>query len=534
MTIPAIRSMIKSHWLEILGLALLFVALRWNNFNAPFIRDEGEYAYAAQLLIHGVMPYDHAFIQKPPMVIYSYGLANLLLPDEFWSPRLLAYLSVALATLLLGYVARLEFGKGFALPAMALATPMILLPGIEIFPANTEMFLLLPLLATFATYVHARQHGQNLKFWLAAGFSGATTLCFKYTALPLIAFVFVVWLLESWRQTRDWRVVGRYFLVAVFGGVLAVILELGIFLIHDGGYHLWECTVLFNRQYLHSATFNLDHLRTSIENYWHNWPVLFFIPWAIFLRPAPRTWFWLGAFACAVVATSASSYGQYYVPLMLFWALLSAVGIGRLAACLARWPALSGRWVRGLLTLLVLILILRPDAPWMALSPEHFAERKMAGYPFIGSLTVARRVDELSGPDDFVYVAGSEPQTLVYAHRFSPTRFITSYPLMIPSAVAGKYQREAMNDLLVRPPKLIVFPLPGNSWLRQTQTPPEFLNFLQQYLNQNYQIIGGYLPGPHDGHWSEPLTKSDLANASLVLYERKQPPDGNSTNAALR
>ena len=68
---------------------------------------------------------------------------------------------VALATILLGFIARKEFGDGVAWLAMLLVTPMILLPGLDQFPANTEMFLLLPLLATFAIYVHARHCGQK-------------------------------------------------------------------------------------------------------------------------------------------------------------------------------------------------------------------------------------------------------------------------------------------------------------------------------------------------------------------------------------
>ncbi len=63
-----------------LGLGALFLILRWNNYDAPLGRDEGEYAYSAQLLIQGIAPYQHAFIQKPPMVIYSYALSELLLP----------------------------------------------------------------------------------------------------------------------------------------------------------------------------------------------------------------------------------------------------------------------------------------------------------------------------------------------------------------------------------------------------------------------------------------------------------------------
>jgi dolichyl-phosphate-mannose-protein mannosyltransferase len=510
-------------WLGVLGVVLLFTALRWNSCSAPLIRDEGEYAYSAQLLIHCVAPYEHAFIQKPPMVIYSYALANLLLPDVFWSARLLAYLFVALATVLLGYIARQEFGKDFALPTMWLATPMILLPSVDQFPANTEMFMLLPLLATFAIYVCARHCGHKPKYWLAAGFLGVTTLCYKYTALPLLVFVFAVWSVELWRQTHDARLFRLNWLAAVIGGFLAVILELGYFFIHDGGARFWECTVIFNRYYVASNNFSMAYFWSRIGIFWNNWWVLFFVPWAAFLQPIPRIWFWLSAFACAFLATSASGYAQYYIVIMPFLALLSVVGIRAMAARIAKWSVTSSRWIGSLLTIIVLLLIIRPEVPWLTCTPERFAEVKMDGYPFSGSKAVAKRVAELSAPGEFVFVAGSEPQILFYAQRFSPTRFITAYALMIPTAMTRKYQLEAIGDLQEHPPKLIVFTPIKNSWLRQTATPPDFPDFLEQFLRQNYVLIGGYLPYKQKGVWSEPLATNEVADANLLLFMHKPP-----------
>ena len=92
--------------LGILAIGVLFVALRWQSCDAPLTRDEGEYAYAAQLLGSGLAPYEHSFLQKPPMVVYSYALAGMVAPKLFWAPRLLAWLFVAGATLLLGCIAR--------------------------------------------------------------------------------------------------------------------------------------------------------------------------------------------------------------------------------------------------------------------------------------------------------------------------------------------------------------------------------------------------------------------------------------------
>ena len=187
-------------WAGVLGLAVLFVTLRWNNYNAPLMRDEGEYAYSAQILQQGVAPYQHAFIQKPPMVIYSYVFAFLFAPHTFWAPRVLAGICVVLATLLLGLIARLEFGRGVALPAMFLVTPMLLLPEVEQFVPNTEMFMLFPLIATVAVYTYSRNRGHKLLYFFSAGFLGGVAFFYKYTALPLLLFVYINWLIEVWRS----------------------------------------------------------------------------------------------------------------------------------------------------------------------------------------------------------------------------------------------------------------------------------------------------------------------------------------------
>ncbi|MFZ0917282.1 MAG: hypothetical protein WAN04_10350, partial [Candidatus Udaeobacter sp.] len=166
--------------LGLVGLLVLFAALRWNSYDAPLIRDEGEYAYAARLLLQGHVPYEQCFVQKPPMIIYSYALAELLAPRVFWLPRVLAGLCVAVSTGLLGYIAHKEFGPGVAIPAMWLVTPMVLLPGLEQFTANTEMFMLLPMMGVVALYVCGR-HSNNGGgwIWFAAGSLSAIALCYK-------------------------------------------------------------------------------------------------------------------------------------------------------------------------------------------------------------------------------------------------------------------------------------------------------------------------------------------------------------------
>ena len=509
-------------WLGVLGIIALFVALRWNSYDVPLTRDEGGFDYCARLLVQGLMPYEHAFEQKPPLVIYSYALSNLLLPQFFWSARLLACLFVALATALLGYIARLEFGRGYALPAMWLMTPMVLLPGIGQYWASVEMFMLFPMLATVAIYCYSRQHGHDPKHWFWAAFLAVTTLLYKYTALPVLAFTFAVWFVEMFQKAPDRSFIRRCLIFAAAGAATAVVMEIGCFLAHDGGKQFWECTVLFNRSYVASGVFGPDKLVLWFKIFWENWWILFFLPWAGLLLKNRRVWFWLGIFGCAIIATGMSAYGQYYVVLMPFWALLCALGVRALALRFNEGPKKTA-WLASLLVTVVVLLTIRTDVPWLLCRRERFAAAKMAGLPFIESQLMAARVAQLSSPDDFVFVAGSEPEILCYARRFSPTRFVTIYPLMVPGSLARQCQQEVIRDLLKHPPALIVYVIASNSWTRHDNTPSDFFTFFNGFLKQNYKMNCCYMPDDQKSRSSDLVTGGDLTNASLVLFTHKPP-----------
>src|SRR5947209_14482711 len=61
-------------WL-LLGLAILFViVIRIRLREMPLERDEGEYAYAGQLMLQGVPPYKEAYNMKLPGTYAAYAL----------------------------------------------------------------------------------------------------------------------------------------------------------------------------------------------------------------------------------------------------------------------------------------------------------------------------------------------------------------------------------------------------------------------------------------------------------------------------
>jgi hypothetical protein len=511
-------------WLGVAGLAFLFVLLRWNNFNAVLIRDEGEYAYAAQLLLHGRLPYEDSFLQKPPMVAYSYALAGLLAPNVFWFPRLLAAAFAALATVLLGFVARREFGPGAALPAMWLMTPMILLPELDQTIANTEMFMLLPLLATVAVYVHGRRGNGGPAHWLAAGVFAALAVCYKYTTLPLLAFVFAAWSFEERRAGKSPRAIAGHCLAALAGGTGAAAIVLAPFLLHDGGRRLWECTVVFNRYYAASAFFSLANLGRKLDEFCRFWWILFLVPCLPALKPDKRAWFWVALFFGAWLGSAGSYYGQYYIAIMPFWALLDALALRGFAAWVAAKAALNQDRLRAVFTGLVVLALCAPDAAWIIRSPQQFAADRWGPWKtFLISPTVADHLRQHTAPADLVYVAGSEPQILSYARRFSATRFDIAYPFTIPTPLAKSCQAEVIHDLQRHPPAAIVLVRSRSSWMTQPDTPPDYGRFLGKMLATQYDVVGGCFFNDELGRWREPIASQDATNCAMTLYIRKAP-----------
>jgi hypothetical protein len=403
---------------------------------------------------------------------------------------------------------------------------MLLCPALWQFTAYPEMFMILPLLATAAVYVinrhrpHPERYGSGA--WFLAGFLGASAVWYKYTALPLLGLIFAVWSVEEWRVGRGGHKLLAGWLCGLLGAGVTTGLALAPFLARDGGRRLWECTVVFNRFYTASASFGMSGLWSWLEAFWIDWWILFLLPVVLLFRYRRRLWFWVAMFGAAWVSTGASASGHYYVVVMPFWAMLVAVAINELASLTAARLAWSQAALRRVFTAGVVVLVCLSDLPWIACSKQKLAVEKAGKEnPFVESIPVARRVAEITSPDDYVFVAGSEPQILFYAGRFSPSRFVIVYPLMLSTPLAKSYQQEVIHDLERRPPKVIVLSPSPFSWMPQEDSPPEFITFLRKLLAEHYEPVGGWVRDGQNGNWQAPLPDPSRAQASLVVFRRR-------------
>ncbi len=501
------------------GMTCLFILLRWNSFNAPFERDEGEYAYAARILSHNEMPYEHSFLQKPPMIVYAYMVGQFISENSIILPRIFASLSVFLTILLTGLIVARERNHLMGLTVMWIMVPMLSLSALYPLAANTEVFMILPMMFAFFLFMWKKGNATPLH-WFIAGCSGAIACLFKPIAAPVLVVMVFWWQYELWKSTKKFSALIKHTVVIITGVTATAILFLLPFILHDGMKTLKECVIDYNILYT-----NLDRPDSSpfvlyMTFLWSTWWILFILPvWLIIKRPT-FWWGYLGLLAVSLLTVSRSAIAHYYILAIPFLAICAIIGLDSLFHSI---PLFSKKGSTGLQVVVIGIIILIlaiPNFSLISLSPTELVTATYGDRnPFIEAQLMATKLAENSKKTDKVFIAGSEPEILYYADRESPTRFIIMYPLMMPTPVASVYQDEVIQSLENNPPDEIVYVTSNASWLTFKTTPKQILPYLDALLKTKYTIIGGTLINSND--WVDKPSESDLKRCSLILCKKK-------------
>jgi hypothetical protein len=481
--------------LSLLGVFALFVILRWNSFAAPLDRDEGAYAYEAKVLAEGGLPYRDALTNKPPLIYYTFLLSRLMSPEVYWLPRLFSFVFTMLTTVVLGLIAEKEFGRSYKLKVMWIATPMLALSDLAPFSANTEVFMLLPYVASLAVYIRKRKENSQWS-WFVFGLLGTIAVFYKPICVFVIVFVALVWLVDEWRANKRVDVILSRTISAFVGGLLVTLVALTPFLLEDSGQSFFEA-VRFSYYYLRSFPFDTGNIKVMAIQFFVRWPLAMMLIGFFVVKRPPRWWFYLGLLLTSLLGVYRSYLPHYYFLIIPTWALICTRTTGLLAEATRKYiPKVSLGRLAALFTAVLVMFLLLPSIWIIDMSPTEYNEVVHGNdNPFNESLEVAKHVSKLTGHDDYVYVAGSEPQVLYYSDRKSASRFITTYPLLVPSPWREDYQKEVLNDLTTKRPKVIVYSMIQSSWARGEYVPTSFINGLDSIINDDYKLAGSYRGG---------------------------------------
>ena len=304
-------------WLMLLflGLALLVaVGVRVRLLEFPLERDEGEYAYAGQLMLEGIPPYQLAYNMKMPGIYLAYaGLMALF--GQTPTGIHLGLLVVHLATLaVLFLLAR----KLLDLPGAAVATAacalMTLSPAYLGLAAHATHFLMLPALSGVWMLFRVERHGRVLDC-LVCGLLFGLTFLIKQPGLFFGIFggLWLAWVSVAGKLAAH-RVLlrlGAYALgcLAPFFGVCLWLKIAGVFP------EFWFWTVSYAHEYVTVLSFHEGLARAK--------PVL-----ATIFQAAPLLWILAGmGLGCLCLTPMAGNRRIFLGGILLFSVLTVLPGL---------------------------------------------------------------------------------------------------------------------------------------------------------------------------------------------------------------
>ncbi|HEY6136620.1 MAG TPA: glycosyltransferase family 39 protein, partial [Thermoanaerobaculia bacterium] len=306
----------------LVGLILLLNAVvRLRYLGLPLERDEGEYAYAGQLLLQGIPPYKLVYNMKFPGTYAAYALIEAILGETTEAIRI-ALIVVTCATALLVYLlgARL-FGRGAGMAASAAYVLLSLSLASQGLYAHATHFVVLPAMGALVLLSTGARRAP-----LPAGVLLGLAVLMKQPGFAFAAFG-VLWMLAE----KRWRDAG---LVAAGGATVAAVTAIALAAAGVFG-RFWFWTIRYAAEYASETTL-AEGKRFFLAQFGAivGWTPALWIAIAvgIALLLVEKRLFVPTLIVFSFLATSAGLYFRHHYFLLLFPACALAAGGGVAAA----------------------------------------------------------------------------------------------------------------------------------------------------------------------------------------------------------
>jgi hypothetical protein len=506
-------------------VVLAMVVVRTSLSGMPLERDEGEYAYAGQLMLQGVPPYRAAYNMKFPGVYAAYAAVLAACGQTAAGVHAGTTAVVAANVVLTFLLARRWPGGGSGIVAAATVAVLSTDPALLGLAGHATHFVLLPALAGLLVLSTADPGPARCA---AAGALLATAMLMKQPggAFLVAGAAMVVAASVARRWTR--AIAARRLLAFAAGAVAPLLCAAGL-LMHAGVFdRFWFWTVRYARYYGEQMPVGLapsilwDEGRTDLRFAWPLWMLAatgLAVGWR---EPVARRG---AALRCGLATTAfaATSVGfryraHYFILMAPAVALLDAAAVGAATEWLRRRrPAL--RWVPGAaFAAACAAFAVAARAVLFGSDPDAASRALYFSNPFVGAVEVGRRLRDLVPPGRTVAVLGSEPEICFEARRRSATGYLYTYGLMEDQPFAGQMQREMAAEITAARPAYVVLVRNDASWLATGRSDHWILGWCQQLIRSDPLV--GVVPtvdAPARSYWGPDVSLPEaraLARAS--------------------
>ena len=484
----------------------LVIAIRIRLLGIPLERDEGEYAYAGQLILQGIPPYKLAYNMKFPGTYAAYALIMSIFGQTIVAIHL-GLLLINVATIaLIFFVGRRLINTVAGLTAAASYAVLSVSPSVLGLAAHATNFVVLFVLGGIllllkeqaVTALEPSQPKRLLQLFASGLLFGIGALM-KQPGVLFIPFgaIYIVW-----NDLNGRLFLNRMFLrILIFLAGAAVPLGVTSLILWRAGVldTFWFWTVNYARQY--GSLVPLSQApqifsRSANEVVLTAWPI-----WTLAGIGALTVWdhrirasifFLIGFLFFSALAVCPGFFFRthYFILVLPAVSLLAGAAISKLT------EILEGRLI--LLRLVPLLLfafavsvpIMFDKKIFFEVSPNQACGLIYPDNPFLESVRIGTYVREHTEPGDTIVVLGSEPEIYFYSHRHSATGYIYTYGLMEPQKYAHHMQEEMIREIEDARPKYLISVAMGYSWLRRPDSEPAIFTWANEYMAQNYTAAG--------------------------------------------
>jgi 4-amino-4-deoxy-L-arabinose transferase-like glycosyltransferase len=523
------------YYLLLVLVILFFALIRWRLRDVPLERDEGEYAYAAQLILHGIPPYTLLYSMKLPGTFVAYA-ALLAIFGQTTTGIHLGLLAINSATIFLMFL----LGKRLFDPPTGLITAasyalLSTSPSVIGFAGHATHFVVLPAMGGLLLLLCAIDSRRIWRYF-ASGLLFGLSFLMKQPGILFVVFGFAYLVYSEWRNSdRAWRNVFRRSCSYALGAMLPFALTCLVMVASGTFAKFWFWTFLYARQYadiVGRSEGSVQFLYTIgkiVKPAIGIWALAFVGLTAIaWNRPARKHGFLLITFLlCSALAVCPGLYFRkhYFVLLLPPIALLAGVAIGSATELLIR--RLHSRWwllPPATVFLVAVTCSIYVQRDYLFKMTPLEASQALYGFnPFPEAPEVADYIRSHTTAEDRIAVLGSEPEIYFDADRRSATGYIYTYGLMEAQPFAGEMQKQMIAEIEATQPKYIVFANVGASFGRLPGSERLIFHWMDSYLPSDYELVGvADIPG----HYREEQTRADRpdqlsSRGSLMLFKRK-------------
>ncbi len=501
----------------------------------PLERDEGEYAYSGQLMLHGIPPYKLAYTMKLPGTQTAYA-AIMAIFGQTPAGIHLGLILVNAATILLVYLlaARLSgrLGGLVAAASYAALSASFTVMGMA---AHATHFVALFAMAGILVLLQALDTGQLWRFF-AGGLLLGLAFLMKQPGIAFAVFGGLYLLKSEWRQPVEWK--SLLSKTGGYGAGVALPFALTCLVVLASGSFrdFWFWVFTYARQYTSE-----NGLAFGVQVFMHNFPRIVgsYMGLWVFAAVGLTAFLWhqesrrhaaliggLLFFSFLAVCPGLFFRQHYFILMLPVVAILVGVAVHATMQILASKGGVALSAIALMLFLGVFGYSLTQQSGVWGLDPLAACRKLYGDNLFPEAVVIAQFLEEQTSATDRIAVLGSEPEIYFYAKRHSATGFIYMYGLMEQQKYALEMQKKMIGEIEAAHPQFVVSVRSRFSWLANPESDEAraLSGWASKYIEVGYELVGvAERVGNHsEYHWGENAKAYQPRSANtVVIFKRK-------------